>query len=94
LIPQVHVLSKSDLLEQKDLDSIVDWSAKPDVLEEAIEEKLSGTRRLLSRNMLRAIYQLGLRFLLIPVSAKTNEGMLNLNAALERIFAGGDKYTY
>ncbi|MBX5326782.1 MAG: ATP/GTP-binding protein [Candidatus Bathyarchaeia archaeon] len=94
LIPQVHVLSKSDLLEQKDLDSIVDWSAKPDVLEEAIEEKLSGTRRLLSRNMMRAIYQLGLRFLLIPVSAKTNEGMLNLNAALERIFAGGDKYTY
>lgn len=94
LIPQVHVLSKSDLLERKDLDDIVDWSAKPDVLEEAIEEKLSGTRRLLSRNMMRAIYQLGLRFLLIPVSAKTNEGMLNLNAALERIFASGDKYTY
>jgi len=94
LISQVHVLSKIDLLEQKDIGSIVDWSAKPDVLEQAIEEKLSGTRRLLSRSMMRAIYQLGLRFLLIPVSAKTNEGMLNLNAALERIFTGGDKYTF
>jgi GTPase SAR1 family protein len=94
LIPQVHVLSKVDLLEQKDVNSVVDWSAKPQKLEQAIEEKLSGTRRLLSRNMMHAIYELGLRFLLFPVSAKTNEGMLNFNTALERIFTGGDQYTY
>jgi len=94
LIPQVHVLSKIDLLDSKDMNAIVDWSAKPQVLESAIEEKLTGTRRLLSRNMMHAIYQLGLRFLLLPVSAKTNEGMLNLNATLERIFTGGDQYTY
>jgi GTPase SAR1 family protein len=94
LTPQIHVLSKIDMLEQKDLDTIVDWSAKPPALERAIEEKLSGTRRLLSRDMMHAIYQLGLRFLLTPISAKTNVGMLNLNTALERIFTGGDQYTY
>jgi len=94
LIPQVHVLSKTDLLEQKDIKTIVDWSAKPQTLELAIEEKLSGMRRLLSRNMMHAIYQLGLQFLLFPVSGKTNEGMLNLNTALERVFTGGDQYTY
>jgi len=44
--------------------------------------------------MMKAIYQLGLRFLLIPVSAKTNDGMINFNTALERILAGGEKYTY
>jgi GTPase SAR1 family protein len=93
LIPQIPVLSKIDMLEQRDVDTIVDWSAKPQALESAIEERLSGTRRLLSRNMMRAIYQLGLRFLLTPISAKTNEGMLNLNAALERAFGGGDPYT-
>lgn len=94
LTPQIPVLSKIDMLEQKDVDTIVDWSAKPQALESAIEEKLSGMRRLLSRNMMHAIYQLGLRFLLTPLSAKTNEGMLNLNAALERVFTGGDQYTY
>jgi len=94
LIPQIHVLSKTDLLEQKDIKTIVDWSAKPQTLELAIEEKLSGTRRLLSRNMMHAIYQLGLQFLLFPVSGKTNEGLLNLNTALERVFTGGDQYTY
>jgi len=94
LVPQVHLLSKSDLLSKEDVNKVVDWSASPRALEDAIEQKLTGTRRLLSRNMMKAIYQLGLRFLLIPVSAKTNEGIINFNTALERILAGGEKYTY
>ncbi len=93
-VPQLHVLSKCDLLPPEEADRIVDWSANPEALEAVIEEKLSGTRRLLSRDMMHAIYRLGLRFLLIPVSAKTNEGLINLNTALERIFAGGEKFTF
>ncbi len=93
LIPQAHVLSKCDLLPQERVDSIAGWSANPKALEAAIDEKLTGTKRLLSRDMMHAIHRLGLRFLLIPVSAKTNDGMVNLNMALERIFAGGDKFT-
>lgn len=92
-IPQVHVLSKTDLLPEEDVNRIIDWSAKPEKLETAIEEKLSGTRRLLSRDMMHAIHRLGLNFLLTPVSAKTKEGIINLNAALERIFTSGEKYT-
>jgi len=91
---QVHVLSKCDLLPPKDVDRIVEWSADPKSLETAIEEKLSGTRRLLSRDMMHAIYRLGLRFLLIPVSSKTNEGLIHLNSALERILTGGEKFTF
>ena len=94
LLPQVSLLSKCDLLPKEDVSKVVDWSANPEALESTIEEKLEGTRRLLSRNMMRAIYQLGLRFLLIPVSAKTNEGVINFNMALERILAEGEKYTY
>lgn len=94
LLPQVHVLSKCDLLSKEDVNKIVDWSANPKTLEYAIEQKLEGMKRLLSRNMMKAIYQLGLRFLLIPVSAKTNDGMINFNTALERVLACGDKYTY
>jgi len=93
-VPQLHVLSKCDLLPPEETDRIVDWSANPKALEAVIEEKLSGTKRLLSRDMMHAIYRLGLRFLLIPVSAKTNEGLINLNAALERILTGGEKFTF
>lgn len=94
LIPQVHLLSKCDLLPREDIDTIVDWSVDPNALETAIEQKLEGTKRLLSRNMMHAVYDLGLSFLLIPVSAKTNEGIINFNTALERVLAKGGKYTY
>jgi len=92
-VPQVHLLSKCDLLPKKEVEKISDWSADPRALESAIET-LEGQKRLFSRNMMRAITQLGLKFMLIPVSAKTNEGMNNVNTLLERILAGGEKYTY
>jgi len=92
--PQLHVLSKSDLLPPEEANRIVDWSADPEALEVVIEEKLTGTRRLLSRDMMHAIYRLGLHFKLIPVSGKTNEGLINLGSALERILTGGEKFTY
>jgi len=93
LVPQVHVLSKSDLLPPEETQRIVDWSADPNALETAIEEKLDGTKRLLSRDTMRAVYRIGLRFLLTPVSAKTNEGFISLSTALERILSSGEKFT-
>ena len=91
--PQLHVLSKTDLLPKKDVQSIASWSANPRELEDAIETKLEGTKRLFSRNMMQAIDKLGMKFLLMPVSSKTNEGMVNINTVLERILNQGEKYT-
>ena len=93
-MPQVHLLSKCDLLPKGEVNRIADWSVNARILEDSIDQKLEGTKRLLSRNMVHAIYKLGLRFMLIPVSAKTNEGMVNFNTFLERILAQGEKYTY
>jgi len=94
LLPQVHVLSKCDLIPHEDMENILEWSENREALEDAINEKLEGTKRLLSYRLSRVIYRLGLNFPLIPVSAKTNEGFVDLNAALERIFTGGEKITY
>ncbi|MEJ2272012.1 MAG: ATP/GTP-binding protein, partial [Candidatus Bathyarchaeota archaeon] len=91
--PQLHVLSKCDLLPPKKANQIVEWSTDLHILENAIDEKLSGTRRLLSRDMIQAIYRLGLDFQLIPVSGKTNQGIINISSALERILTGGEKFT-
>lgn len=93
LLPQIHILSKCDLLPTEKVDYIVEWSTDPEVLENSIDEELEGAKRLLSRDMTNSINRLGLHFLLVPVSAKSNEGFINLNAYLERIFAGGDKFT-
>jgi hypothetical protein len=91
--PQLHLLSKCDLLPPEEVNHVIDWSSDSEALEVDIEEKLSGTRRLLSRDMMRAIYGLGLQFQLIPVSGKTNQGMLEFTSALERILAQGEKFT-
>ena len=91
--PQVHVLSKCDLLPKKDVDKIAEWSANLSSLEDDINQ-LEGEKRLFSRNMVRAISKLGLKFTLIPISGKTNQGMNNFNATLERILTAGEKYTY
>jgi len=91
--PQVHLLSKCDLIPEKEVATITDWAANPRALENSIEERLEGTKRLFSRNMMNAINKLGIKFLLIPVSAKTNEGLVNFNTTLERILTGGEKYT-
>ncbi|PVX23558.1 MAG: GTPase [Candidatus Bathyarchaeum sp.] len=91
--PQLHVLSKSDLLPPEEVKRIVDWSNESETLESAIEEKLTGTRRLLSIDMMQAIYRLGIEFSLIPVSSKTNDGLINVTSMLERILVGGEKFT-
>ena len=94
LQPQIHLLSKCDLLPESQVKTITDWAANPRALEDSIEEKLKGTKRLFSRNMMCAINALGIKSLLIPVSAKTNQGLTNFNTTLERLLTGGDKYTY
>jgi GTPase SAR1 family protein len=92
-LPQLHVLSKCDLLPPEEVERIVEWSTDPELLETVIEEKLDGTRMLLSRDMVHVIQQLGLDFQLVPVSARTNQGIIELNSALERILVGGEKFT-
>jgi len=94
LIPQIHVLSKCDLLPKEQVDNVVDWSSNRNALAEAIDQNLEGEKRLLNRGMMQAIYKLGLSFPLTPLSAKTNEGMINFNMALERVLSQGDKYTF
>ena len=94
LIPQIHILSKCDLLPKEQVDKIVDWSSNKNALAEAIEQNLEGTKRLLNRRMMQTIYKLGLSFPLTPVSAITNEGIINFNMALERMLSQGEKYTF
>ena len=92
-LSHLHVLSKSDLLPKSEVEKIVKWSTHPQYLEESVNQMLKGANRLLSRNMMQAIYQLEFETVLVPVSARTNQGMLSLNVALERMLATGEKFS-
>jgi GTPase SAR1 family protein len=88
-IPQIYLLSKIDLIPEDELNTILQWGTTDEALEVAIEEKLSGTQRLLSRDMLHLISNLGLSFSLMPISSRTKIGFTNLHALLLRLFTGG-----
>jgi GTPase SAR1 family protein len=94
LLPFIPVLSKIDLLPDQTVEQIINWSEDSGTLEREIDAKLKSAERLLSREIAGSISNLGLMHPLIPFSAKTNEGTINLNIALERIFTSGDKYTF
>lgn len=91
LLPQVHVLSKVDLLPSEQVDAILDWSEDEEYLQTAIETQLTAQKMLLSRGVFQAIRSVGLTFELIPVSAKTQSGLIDLYSALTRIFTGGEE---
>ena len=92
LLPQVSVLSKADLL-QDDLEEIESWSEDPLILEDAINNRLSGMNRLLSQDMMEVINRLGIEFTPIPFSTRTNLGFNRLYSEVTRVFMGGEPFT-
>ncbi len=92
LLPQVSVLSKADLLKD-DLEEIESWSEDPLILEDAINNRLSGMNRLLSQDMMEVINRLGIDFMPIPFSTRTNLGFNRLYSEVTRVFMGGEPFT-
>jgi GPN-loop GTPase len=94
-IAQVDVMTKKDLVVQKILE-IKKWSSSRVMLEEAIEsdaenERASADHKILSRDILRALYRHGIISSPILYSSMTMEGMVNLTGALSRILTLGEQ---
>jgi hypothetical protein len=88
--PQIYALSKADLVADSDIDTIVSWATERETFDQALnadEANLS----LISRNLAGAVFDTGLLSEPIPISAKNNEGFVELNAAATRILTGGEE---
>ncbi len=92
-MPQFQILSKADLLEERELEEIIGWSEDEYLLKDAIDNRLSGMNRMISQDMLEVIERLGVEFNPIPVSSETNMGFNFLYGELMRVFTGGGKFT-
>jgi GTPase SAR1 family protein len=92
LLPQVSVLSKADLLGEE-LEEMEGWAEDPNLLEDAIEARLTGMNRLMSQNMMEVINRLGVDFNPIPFSTRTNLGFNRLYSEMSRVFMAGEPFT-
>lgn len=93
LVPQISVLSKADLLTDEEVDEIAGWSEDPALLEEAIDQRLTGLNRMISQDMMEVINRLGLEFNPIPISSKNQMGFNELYSEMTRVFTEGERFT-
>jgi len=89
--PQVYALTKADLLSEEDLEKMVGWGSEIEQLEDAIDVSGSDASVLIARDLAMAVHATGLIYEPIPVSARSNVGMLELNASLTRVLTGGEE---
>jgi len=85
-IPQVLVLSKSDLLTERELEKIVEWSRDPETLYDSLDLE----RKTLNLELFLLLKDAGLFRPIIPASALTGYGMEDIYDAIQEIFYGGD----
>lgn len=85
-IPQINVLSKSDLLEDDILDMVLNWGSDFQALSEAANEREKGLIREMSLMISEVFSQLGSTSELIPITNLRPDGLDMLFGTLQRIF--------
>jgi hypothetical protein len=91
--PQVYALSKSDLVSDQEIDSIVTWATEPETFDQALLSVKEENMSLITRDLADAVFSTGLVTEPIPVSAKSNLGLVELHAAVTRIISAGQETT-
>ena len=89
--PQIYALSKSDLVSDQEVESIVAWATEREAFEESLRTVREQDLSMISRNLANAVFDTGLLSEPIPVSSKDNSGMIELNAAVTRVLTGGEE---
>jgi len=88
--PQIYALSKADLVEDREIDMIISWATEREAFEESLQT-MSSDISMVSRTLAGAVFDAGLLTEPLPVSAKNNTGLVELNAAATRILTGGEE---
>ncbi|MHA1753166.1 MAG: ATP/GTP-binding protein [Candidatus Helarchaeota archaeon] len=91
-VPQIYLLSKIDILSEKEFENILNWSNNEDKLKNAIESESIGEKREFNIAVNSLLNKINLCGSLLPISSLRPETMLNLYAEISRIFLGGKDF--
>ena len=89
--PQIHVLSKSDMITEDEIEKIIEWTSDLDRLDHELLNSKEQNLTLITRDLANAVFATGLVSEPIPVSSKDNSGLLDLDVAVTRILSGGEE---
>jgi GTPase SAR1 family protein len=88
--PQINVLTKRDKIIDK-LKELFEWSNSISSLQNSLNKEKNYEQSLLSKDLLKTLFKSGHISNPIPISNITMNGMVNLSAALSRIFTQGEE---
>jgi GTPase SAR1 family protein len=91
--PQVYALTKTDLVSDEEVDTIINWTNEPEDFGIALRGIQEQTFSIVTRDLADAVFRAGLVSEPIPVCAKDGSGLVELNAAVSRILTRGEEAT-
>lgn len=89
-VPLVNVLSKADLLKEDQKERLRAWSETPDLLEADLYDERPTLYTQLNTDLFRILAGMGTYTALTPVSSATVEGLEDIYAKIQELFAGGE----
>ena len=87
-LPTKNFLSKSDLLDADELEKILEWSERLEVLEMALYDEAGGQRTEFAINQLRLMQQFAQSPGLTPLSSELEEGLADILTFAQAMFGG------
>ncbi len=91
-IPQLTILSKADVLSEKDLERIKEWIENPSAFAYEVSKELRGFMGAIDYVSLIEGLLAPISSELLPVSSVSEIGIDSLYAAIQRILAGGEDF--
>ena len=89
-LPQVNILSKADILSDKELEIIKRWSNSPEELEDSINKENASVHREMSEKISNIIKEFQDEIKLYPTGKENLQGIEDLYSAIQLIFEGGE----
>ena len=89
-IPQINVLTKRDKIIDN-LNEILEWPISSSSLQNSLNKEKNFEESLLSKDLIKTLFKSGHIANPIAVSNTTMNGMINLSAALSRVFTYGEE---
>lgn len=87
-LPCKNFLSKSDLLEEGELEKILEWSERLEILEYALFDEAGGQRTEFAINQLRLLQDFSVSPGLTPLSSEMEEGLADILTFAQALFGG------
>ncbi|MBU3965891.1 MAG: ATP/GTP-binding protein [Euryarchaeota archaeon] len=89
-VPFMSILTKSDLLKDKEREDILKWSQDFMELDNAIHDEMPTLRNQLNIEFLSALKSFGAGQKLLPVSSTYGSGMEDIYNSVQQIYYGGE----